>query len=395
MSKCADAVIVGGGIQGLCCAYYLAKKGMKVIVMEKGDLADGTTSRSDGDCFVSDTNPGYMTHFAAAAIEEVAVLAGQLDYDIDWIERGCVLLAETEEEFEIARQQYRAKIADGIEVRLMDKKDVHEDEPNTAPDIAGGLEFKRGSSLNPMLFAYGIGEAIKKMGGELLRFAPVTGVEKDETGSISRVLSHGLEVVTKNVILAAGIWSSPIAAMAGVELPVTAMKGDLLIVEPDVYITRRKTMEIGYNLVRNESGGNVRQISRFMQDHGIGFLIEPTKAQNAIIGFSKYPGNTAISNNLVTRAMAKRAIRFFPVLKDMNIIRSYAGLRPWTPDHEPIVSETAVPGFYVSTGHCGNGIMYGPISGRLMADMVCRAPCEIDVSRLSIKRFKRESEDGV
>ncbi len=357
MSKSADAVIVGGGIQGLCCAYYLAEKGMKVIVMEKGDLANGTTSRSDGDCFVSDTNPGYMTHFAAAAIQEVAALAGRLDYDIDWIERGCVLLAETEEEFEIAKEQYRAKIADGIEVRLMDKKDVHEDEPNTAPDIAGGLEFKRGSSLNPMLFAYGIGEAIKKRGGELLRFAPVTGFEKDDTGRISKVLSPGLEITTKNVILAAGIWSAPIGAMAGVELPITTMKGDLLIVEPDVYITRRKTMEIGYNLVRNESGGNVRQISQFMKDHGIGFLIEPTKAQNAIIGFSKYPGDTTVSNNLVTRAMAKRAVRFFPILKNMNIIRSYAGLRPGHRIMSQLSQAQRFPAFMsapaiVETGSC-------------------------------------------
>lgn len=395
MSKTADAVIVGGGIQGLCCAYYLAKKGMKVIVMDKGDLANGTTSRSDGDCFVSDTNPGYMTHFAAAAIEEVAVLAGQLDYDIDWIERGCVLLAETEEEFEIAKEQYRAKIADGIDVRLMDRKDVHEDEPNTAPDIAGGLEFKRGSSLNPMLFAYGIGEAIKKMGGELLRFAPVTGFEKDEQGRVAKVISPGNEIATRNVILAAGIWSARIGALAGLDLPITTMKGDLLIVEPDVYITRRKTMEIGYNLVRNESGGNVRQISQFMKDHGIGFLIEPTKAQNAIIGFSKYPGDTTVSNNLVTRAMAKRAIRFFPIIRDMNIIRSYAGLRPWTPDHEPIVSETDIPGFYVSSGHCGNGIMYGPISGKIMANMVCGEPNDIDAGRLSLYRFKARNAAGI
>ena len=78
------------------------------------------------------------------------------------------------------------------------------------------------------------------------------------------------------------------------------MKGDLLVVEPGAYITRRKTEELGYALVRNESDTQ-RAVTPFMKAHGIGFLIEPTGNHNALIGFSKYPCDTTTSNNLVMR----------------------------------------------------------------------------------------------
>jgi glycine/D-amino acid oxidase-like deaminating enzyme len=245
MSKTADVVIIGGGLQGLCTAYYLSKKGLKVILTEQGDLANGTTSRSDGDAFVSDTNPGYMTHFAQASVDLLGQLSKELDCDFEWVQKGCILLVETEAELPIAKAQYEAKKANGIDVRFMDQKEVHYDEPNTAPDIVAGLEFSAGGSLNPMFLAYGLGEIIKKMGGEMLRFTKVIGFGLDEKGGVSKVITDTGEIFTKKVVLAAGVWSADIAKLAGIDVPVTAMKGDLLVVEPNVYITRRKTMDFG------------------------------------------------------------------------------------------------------------------------------------------------------
>ena len=389
MNSSADAVVIGGGMQGLSCAYYLSLKGRKVILVEQGDLANGTTSRSDGDNFTSDSAPGYMTAFSKAAVDLIRELSTKtLGRDVEWMERGCILLADSEAEMEAARETFKSKTADGIPCRLMDAKEVHDDEPNTATDIPGGIEFLEGGSVNPMLLSYAIGEAIQNMGGQLLRFTKVTGIEKDENGAVVKVKTDKGDIVTKTVVIAAGVWSAKIAKYAGLDIPVTAMKGDILVVEPDVAITRRKTIELGYNMVRNEEAGTgQRKIDPFMQAHGIGFLIEPTNRNNALIGFSKYPCNHTRSSNLVTRAMANRAIRFFPMIQNISIIRTYAGLRPWTPDHEPIVSKTPVTGLYLSTGHCGNGITYAPLSGKLISQLICGEKTDFDMSPLSLERF--------
>ncbi|MEI3064810.1 MAG: SDR family NAD(P)-dependent oxidoreductase [Oscillospiraceae bacterium] len=143
---------------------------------------------------------GRITEFTNAAVNLVKDVAKSLDYDVDWLEKkGMVVLPESEEEMQIARQIYQEKRAAGIDVRLMDKYEVHEDEPNTAPDIPGGLEYGNGGSLNSMLFAFALGEHIKKMGGELLRFTTVTGFGFDETGAVCKVETDKGDILTQKV----------------------------------------------------------------------------------------------------------------------------------------------------------------------------------------------------
>ena len=108
--------------------------------------------------------PGFITEFTNAAVNLVKDVAKSLDYDVDWLEKGMVVLPESEEEMQIARQIYQEKRAARIDVRLMDKYEVHEDEPNTAPDIPGGLEYGNGGSLNSMLFCVCARRAYQKRG---------------------------------------------------------------------------------------------------------------------------------------------------------------------------------------------------------------------------------------
>jgi sarcosine oxidase subunit beta len=93
----------------------------------------------------------------------------------------------------------------------------------------------------------------------------------------------------------------------------------------------------------------------------------------------------------VLHAMAQRAIRFFPVIKDIKVIRSYAGLRPFTPDHLPIISETEIPGFYVAAGHEGDGIGLSLITGKLISQMICDEPPAIPIEPLKLSRFRDET----
>ena len=86
-------------------------------------------------------------------------------------------------------------------------------------------------------------------------------------------------------------------------------------------------------------------------------------------------------------------IRFFPVLRDIKVIRTYAGLRPYTPDHFPIISDMPVPGFYVAAGHEGNGIGLSLITGQLITQMICEEPPETDIKQLSLSRFANTNGD--
>lgn len=386
MSKSVDAVVIGGGIVGLSNAYWLARTGMSVILVEKGDLVAGTSARCDGNNYICDTAPGEVTHTMKLAVKELENLVkNELDEDVDWIENGMFILAEDEEQYEQAKKQCEEKLADGVNCRLVDSRELHEAEPNLAFDIYGGIEYTDGGSLSPMLLGFALGKKIEKLGGELLRFTEVTGIELNQDGSVGKVLTDKGDIATKYVVDAAGAWSPLIGKMVGVEIPVTMMKGDILVAESDVRVSNRYVCEIGYNFLRNDMALSADDAVR--QKYGIGFLTEPTGANNALIGFSKYPGTDTSTNFEVTRAIAKRAIRFYPMIADVNIVRTYAGLRPWSPDHEPIISKTKVPGFYVCSGHCGSGIAYGPLSGKLIMQMITGEKTDIDMNRYNLYRF--------
>ncbi len=386
MSKSADAVVIGGGIVGLSNAYWLAKRGLKVVLVESGDLVAGTSARCDGNNYICDTAPGEITQTMKLAVSEVENLVKhELDADVDWIENGMFTLAEDEEQYEQAKKQCAEKQADGVKCRMVDRKELHEAEPNLAPDIYGAIEFTEGGSLSPILFGFALGDKVESLGGEIWRFTRVTGIELNPDGSVGKVLTDKGDIVTKHVVDAAGVWSPAIGKMVGVDIPVTMMKGDILVAESDVKVSNRYVCEIGYNFLRNDMKLDGDDAIR--QKYGIGFLTEPTGANNALIGFSKYSATDTRTNFEVTRAMAKRAIRFYPMIANVNIIRTYAGLRPWSPDHEPIISKTKVPGFYVCSGHCGSGIAYGPLSGKLIMQMILGEETDVKMDRFDLYRF--------
>ena len=107
-----------------------------------------------------------------------------------------------------------------------------------------------------------------------------------------------------------------------------------------------------------------------------------------IIGSSRRFAGEDITNDIdVMQALAERAVRFFPVLRDIKIIRAYTGIRPFTPDHMPIVSDTNVPGFYIAAGHEGDGIGLAPISGSLISSMIAGKELPMDIAPLLFSRF--------
>jgi sarcosine oxidase subunit beta len=203
------------------------------------------------------------------------------------------------------------------------------------------------------------------------------------------VVTKGGEILAKRVVNAAGVWAAEIGKLAGLNIPIKPRHGQLLVAERTFPVARRKVMEFGYMMAKFDSQDYVRQVTPEMKKYGVALVFEPTEAQNFLIGSSRrFVGMDTACHIDVLRAMAQRAIRFFPVIKDINVIRSYAGLRPFTPDHLPIISETEVPGFYVAAGHEGDGIGLSLITGKLIAQMICDEAPEIPIEALKLSRFK-------
>lgn len=395
MSKNADIVVIGGGAIGTAVMYWLAKTGAKVILVESGDIAEGTSSKCDGNVLISDKMPGYDAMLAKKSQDLFPGLSDKIGYDIEWTRRGSMLMIENETEMKQAEEYGIGLAASGIPIRMMDRKEVREDEPFISPHVIGGLEVQCDGSLYPMALCYGLTLAAKRLGAEVINYTSVTAIERNSTGRVCKVITSQCDILCDNVINCAGIWSGEIGRMVGLDIPVDARQGQILVSEQTFKVARRKVVEFGYLMAKFQNSGYKRDVPPEVEEFGVAFVFEPTHANNFLIGSSRrFCGRDTSCHLGVMKAIASRAVHFFPIVKDIKIIRAYAGLRPFTPDHMPIVSGTDVPGFYVATGHEGDGISLSLVTAEIMSKLVTNKSADIDIAPLSLGRFANSAAAG-
>lgn len=134
----------------------------------------------------------------------------------------------------------------------------------------------------------------------------------------------------------------------------------------------------------------MRQVDPITEKYGVALVFEPTESQNFLIGSSReFVGFNTKINNEIIKCIANRAIRFYPKMADMMVIRTYAGLRPWTEDHLPIVSEVeGIPNYYIAAGHEGDGISLAAVTGKVIEEMLNEKETCIPIEPLRFSRFK-------
>lgn len=382
----SDVVVIGGGIIGASISYYCAKAGLDVTVLEKDELASGTSSRCDGNILAIDKDPGFDSQMSRQSQQLVQELSESLELPFEYRRLGSILVCENDIEMEAAQKWVHQQQEAGLEFQMLDREDLRNESPYLADDLYGGLECKTDSTVNPYMLTYALFHDAKKMGVMIHTKTEVRNIHKKEDRSFTIDTSKGI-YTAKKVVNACGVWAPKIGEMLGVHIPIYPRKGQLIVASRQHPVGLRKVMEFGYLI--SKFGGE-RQVDPMTEKYGVALVFEPTQSQNFLIGSSRqFDGfNTKVSHE-VNQFIAKRAIRFYPAMADMMMIRSYAGLRPWTEDHLPIVSHVdEVPGFYVAAGHEGDGISLAAITGKVMEEMITGKETSIPMEPLRHNRFK-------
>ncbi|RKJ45264.1 FAD-binding oxidoreductase [bacterium 1XD8-76] len=383
-----DVVVIGAGVIGTSCAYHLVEKGLKVAMFDFGDIANGTSSHCDAAAMITDKMPGPDAALGYASIQKFLKLSEKLDYDFGLIQRGSLYLCETDEEMEIASGYISDLQKEGYRVRMMNQQEMAEKEPFLAKDLPGGFWSDECCGLNPYKLCFAFTEQVKGKGLDVYTHTRVEAIGLDEKKNISYVDTNQGRFRTKSVVNAAGCWSPEIGRMTGVKIPVASRKGNIMISEATTQICHQKVQEFGYMILKF---GSKAERDPELVKHGVAFTIEPSnEGHNVLVGSSRNFVDYNVDTDLeVIRVIAKRAIRFFPILKSVNFVRAYAGCRPFMPDHLPVISPVEeIPGLYIATGHEGDGISMAPMTGELIAEMVTGQKPSMDVAPYSFSRLK-------
>jgi glycine/D-amino acid oxidase-like deaminating enzyme len=400
----SDVVIVGAGVIGAACAYYTARAGLTVTVVDRGSVAGGTTGAGEGNLLVSDRAPGPELCLALLSVRLWRELAADLDGAFEYEPKGGLVVAGTEATLgglrEFAARQ-RAGGAAALEVA--GPAELAGYEPHLAPGFPGGMFYPQDAQVQPMLAAAHLLRAAReRYGTRLLTGVTVTGFltsggritgvrtgpgaaenSAGENGGGGSASGAG-EIRAGAVVNAAGTWGGDTARLAGVHLPIRPRRGFILVTEPltalaGTPLIRHKVYTAQYmaNVASDEAGLETSAV------------IESTRAGTVLIGASRERVGFDRTISLpVLRRLARQAISLFPALAEVTAIRAYCGFRPYSPDHLPVIgADPRAPGLLHACGHEGGGIGLAAATGYLISQVLTGASPDIDLAPFRPDRF--------
>lgn len=388
--KAHEIVVIGAGAIGTSVAYHLVKKGYEVALVDRGDVASGTSSHCDACAMLTDKQPGADAALGARSIARFKELATELTYDFEFVQRGSLYVCETDKEMEIAADYVRQLQDEGYSVHMCDPRELADREPYLAKDLPGGFWSDICSSMNPYKLCFAFVETAKRLGGlTVYPYNSVRDILLDDKGAVTAVETEKGTINTKIVINCGGCWAPEMGKMVGIDIPIIPRKGTILLTEASYPIVRQKVQEYGYMITKFEAGIE-RKVSKAVEDCNVAFTLEPTHASTCLLGSSRnfYGMDVTVSEIEVIHAIAQRGLRFYPILAELNCIRAYSGVRPFVQEHLPIMSEVEqVPGYYIAAGHEGDGIAMSPISGKLMTQLISGEEPDMDMTPFSYSKY--------
>lgn len=389
-----DVVVIGAGAIGTSVAYQLCTRGYSVALIDHGDIANGSSSHCDAVALICDKKPGIDTQMGDASIKLYKELAEKFSYDFEFNQKGCLYVCETESEYEAASNYAKQQHDDGYEMSMVDNKTLCEMEPYLAKDLIGGIWTPGDAAMSPYKVCFAFTEEAKKLGLKVYTYCHIQSIKLGENNQVEGIETDQGTIYTKKIVNCAGVWAPDIGKMVGIDIPIQPRKGMNLISEKTERIVWHKILEFGYMMSKFEDINFKRNVSPLVEEYNVAFNIEYTESDNILLGgYRGFRGFDIRSEVEAMKAIAERGMRFFPILKNINCIRSYAGVRPYVYDHLPIVSAVEeVPGFYIAAGHEGDGICLSPITGKLMAQIVSDEETDFDISKLRFSRFKEHKK---
>jgi glycine/D-amino acid oxidase-like deaminating enzyme len=374
-----DVVVVGAGVVGAACAYRLAAAGASVRICERAHVASGTSGACEGNVLLWDKELDRELPLALRSADQWARLAQELPDDFEYDRKGSIVVAEDEDELRAATERSRVLSGLGVHGEVLDADGLRGEEPHAALDLPGGVLYPGDAQLEPRLATAALVRAAVARGAVLAVGEPVERLVRGADGRVTAVETPAGRIAAGAVVVAAGVWTPALLETAGLSVPVTPRKGQVVVLERSPVQFRRKLSEAGYFAAVKADDDGLQ----------VAMVVESTPSGTTLLGSSRqHVGFDREIELPVAAAVARRAARFFPVLREGRALRVYAGLRPLTPDHVPIVGPFAeAPNLCVATGHEGAGIGLAPATAELVAAWHTGAPSPLPLAWFSPDRF--------
>ena len=384
--KNPDAIVIGAGLVGACSALSLVNAGLRVLVLDRGPVASGTTGAGEGNILVSDKEPSAELTLALRSRDAWFEINTDIGGGFELEDKGGVVVSRSEKGIADLKKLSALQAQNGIQVVELDGKSVRQIEPHISNSVEYAVLYPQDAQCQPMLAAAQIMRAVKKRGGAFIQGENVKSINV-KSGKIVGLSTEKNTYACPIVINATGTWAGEIAKMAGSYLPIMPRRGFILVTAPAPKIIHHKVYDADYV-------ANVASSDADLQSSAV---VEGTESGTILIGASRERvGFKSDLDVAVLRQLARQAISLFPILSNIALLRAYRGFRPYAPDHLPVIGEDAnVKGLWHAAGHEGAGIGLAPATGELITAQITSRKTFMDPTPFSPKRFKEASNVAI
>ncbi|NDW03334.1 NAD(P)/FAD-dependent oxidoreductase [Jiella pacifica] len=360
--KGTSVVIVGGGVTGLSAAWWLARSGVDVTVVEKGIVGFEASGRNGGGC----------THYQSPLFHEEQRLWPQMDellgYPTEY-QRGRIIF-QVDPRKERFHEGLAMRLPAGYDWDVLDPQQVRELVPLAGDNVVSGVRFHFGGHANPQRTSQAYAWAAQDHGARILQHTVVTGIATMGSKVTGVETSHGM-IGCDALVIAAGPQTGQMMAMLGLDLPMAAARAEMIVTEP-----------LPMMPITGVDGNGLygRQTLRGNLAYGGG----PHEWMDDV-PFDREPPRPSGS---VTRNLAKRVAELLPKAAHARVIRSWAGVIENTPDGRPVIERLTSPENVTVATMSSVGFGLSPASGHAIRDLVIDGVCSFaDLSKLSLSRF--------
>jgi glycine/D-amino acid oxidase-like deaminating enzyme len=404
----ADAVVIGGGIIGTAAAYFLARKGLSVALVEKGHVAGEQSSRNWGWCRLL----GRSLPELELAVRSHAIWSGldhALGADTGFRQAGILLV--TKDRAEIAEWERWTEQARDYQIpgRILTADEVKAFVPATAAPWTGGWYSPTCGRAEPSRAAPALARGARMLGATLHQNCAARGLETTG-GAVSAVITERGSIRTSAVLCAGGAWTSMFCRRHGIPFAQAGVFATACRTAPGAVVTEGAIGSDGFSFRLREDGGyTVAMRGRGRVEltpqglmyarHFLPLLMKRRKDVRLGLGRSFFSGpetlarwsfdgispfeRTRVLDPAPDMALVDRAMGAFraayPALREVAVVQAWGGLIDSTPDSIPVISPVAsLPGFYVAAGFSGHGFALGPGGGQLAADLVAGDAPSVD-----------------
>ncbi len=373
MSNNAEIIIIGGGIIGCATAYYLAKNGVKdVIVLEGSDfMGNGGSSRNGGGVRQSGRDVRELSLVMYGIKNLWPHLSEELEVDCEYHQDGNLRLGKTE-----AHKATLTKLADnargvGLDVRMIDGDEVRQINPYLSHEVTCASWCPTDGHANPLTTTLGFYKMARQLGVRFITGEPVVSLGMVR-GKIRKVVTPNNTYEGEKVLVAAGLDSRPILTSVGIDIPMTNSLLEALVTEaePHMFDQMLGTAEADFYGHQTKHGsfvfGGSSGLERYNKDNG-----------------------TPVTNSKTAPCICRGIMKYFPDLAKAKIVRTWAGWMDASSDGVPSLGKVdEVPGLYVACAFNGHGFGIAPAAGEQLAKLMITGTTDISLDELRYDRYK-------